>query len=115
MNIINFDLIGNNVRTVRLKNNMTQGQVAENANISINYLSHIENGLSRFSLSTFVRLVNALNTTPNRLLYHNVENKKSELVEEIINSIIDFDDTKLMFLLVYIENLSNYELKKYKQ
>lgn len=112
MNKINYGLIGNNIRKIRLKNNMTQEQVAEIANISINYLSHIENGLSKFSLITFVNLVNALNTTPNRLLFHITENRKCELVEEINNILIEFDEIKLMFILIYIENLKEYELKK---
>ena len=60
--------IGGRIRTIRLKNGMTQEQLAEAANLSVPYISHIERGFKRPSLETLVRVAGALHVTADCLL-----------------------------------------------
>lgn len=60
--------IGGRIRTIRLKNGMTQEQLAEAANLSVPYISHIERGFKRPSLETLMRVAGALHVTADCLL-----------------------------------------------
>lgn len=112
---INYYEIGDNIRKERIRLEMTQEKAAEQADISTNYLSHIENGLSKFSFKTFIKIVNALHTTPNKLLKQNVLNERENMIEEICLIMEKFDNNKLMFLLTYVETLSEYDVNKSKK
>ena len=61
-------IIGKNVRAARLKANLTQECLAELVGIHWQTVSNIETGKFPFSVNTFVRLSQALETSPNRLL-----------------------------------------------
>ena len=41
---LDYHQIGGRVREIRIKNGMTQEQLAEAANLSVPYISHIERG-----------------------------------------------------------------------
>ena len=60
--------IGERIRSLRKRNGMTQEQLAEAANLSVPYISHMERGLKRPSLETLVRLAVALHVTAGVLL-----------------------------------------------
>lgn len=60
--------MGGRIRNVRLKNGMTQEQLAEAACLSVPYISHIERGVKRPSLETLVRVAGALHVTADCLL-----------------------------------------------
>ena len=59
---VDYVMAGKRVRKARLSNGMSQECLASAANLSIPYLSHIENARSTASLATFIRLANALDT-----------------------------------------------------
>jgi DNA-binding XRE family transcriptional regulator len=60
--------IGQRVREARLKADMTQECLAELVGIHWKTVGHIERGSFPVSLTTFVRLSQFLETSPNRLL-----------------------------------------------
>lgn len=60
--------IGERIRTIRKRRGMTQEQLAEAANLSVPYISHLERGFKRPSLETLVRLAGALHVTADCLL-----------------------------------------------
>ena len=61
-------LIGEHVREARLKANMTQECLAELVGVHSKTVSHIERGSYPIALTTFARLCQFLETSPNRLL-----------------------------------------------
>ena len=65
---LDYHQIGGRVREIRIKNGMTQEQLAEAANLSVPYISHIERGFKRPSLETLVRVAMALHVTADCLL-----------------------------------------------
>jgi DNA-binding XRE family transcriptional regulator len=61
-------LIGKRVREARLKSNMTQECLSELVGVHWKTISHIELGNYPIALTTFARLAQFLETSPNRLL-----------------------------------------------
>ena len=59
---------GKNVKIERIKQDLTQEQLGEIMDKSINYISNIENGKQNMSLGKVLELANYLNTDINNLL-----------------------------------------------
>ena len=57
------------LKKYRLQNNMTQEQVAQIIETDTKYISQLEFGVSRGSISTLIKLCKAYNVTPNDILY----------------------------------------------
>ena len=82
--------IGKVCQEYRLKNNLTQNQVAELTGLEPRHISQIERGLSKGSIDTLIKLCNAYQITPDVILY--------DLLDENIKksvSIYDEDFKKL--------------------
>ena len=60
--------IGARLKQARLAKNMTQGQLAEEAGISISFLSNIENGRQVMNVQTLIALLDSLNISADWLL-----------------------------------------------
>ena len=61
--------IGNKFQEYRLKNNLTQNQVAELTGLEPRHISQIERGLSKGSIDTLLKLCNDYKITPDIILY----------------------------------------------
>ena len=61
--------IGNKFQEYRLKNNLTQNQVAEITGLEPQHISQIERRLSKGSIDTLLKLCNAYKITPDIILY----------------------------------------------
>ncbi|WP_442952234.1 helix-turn-helix domain-containing protein [Peptostreptococcus sp.] len=64
-------LVYDNVKNLRLKNELTQLEVANSLNLSLYGYQKIERGLSDIKLSTLISICNLYNITPNELIYNN--------------------------------------------
>lgn len=95
--------IGNKFQEYRLKNNLTQNQVAELTGLEPRHISQIERGLSKGSIDTLLKLCNAYKITPDIVLYdlldedlkNNVsiyEEKFKKLTKKDKESILHFID-----------------------
>lgn len=69
---INYQLIGKRVREHRCRQHLRQDTLAWDAEISVSYLSCIENGIKQASLGSIVRIAEALNVTVDCLLFGEV-------------------------------------------
>lgn len=61
-------IIGDNIRTLRLKANLTQTELANLIQLSRMGIVKMESGESAISIDTLVKLCKALKTTPNHIL-----------------------------------------------
>ncbi len=61
--------IGKVCQQYRLKNNLTQNQVAELTGLEPRHISQIERGLSKGSIDTLIKLCNVYKITPDIILY----------------------------------------------
>ena len=55
-----LETISNQIRDLRVSKKITQQELAERTNLSVPYISQIENSHRNISLETFVKIVNAL-------------------------------------------------------
>lgn len=66
--LMDSKIIGNNIRKLRKKEQLTQAQLAEAIDKSTIHVSHMENGLTNISIDCLLALCAALKTTPNTIL-----------------------------------------------
>ena len=102
---LNYTLIGERLRAVRLKRKYTQEYVADNAGISAQHCSGIECGNAKVSLPALVRLCNALETTPNEILMDSVDLATPQLTEHIAAVFADCSPDEIFLMLSQAENL----------
>ena len=65
--------IGSRVKQARLARHMTQQQLAEAADISVSFLSNIENGRQVMNVETLIALLDCLNISADWLLNNSTE------------------------------------------
>ena len=77
--------IGKVCQEYRLKNNLTQNQVAELTGLEPRHISQIERGLSKGSIDTLLKLCNAYKITPDIVLYDLLD-------EDLKNNVSIYDE-----------------------
>lgn len=87
--------IGNNIRLARLNMGLTQETLAEKCDVSTNYISSLERGISSGSIPLIINICDILNITPNFLFNHSINMKKK------LNDNIDMMDSEI--LLYYLK------------
>lgn len=60
----NKQLIGTNIRNLRLHLELTQEQFSEQVNLSTNYISQIESGTRGINVNNIIKICNKFNCTP---------------------------------------------------
>lgn len=69
---VDYKAIGHRIKNARVKKNLTQEQLSEIISMSIPHISHIENGQTKASLESIVRIANALDASVDSFLYDNI-------------------------------------------
>ena len=77
--------IGKVCQEYRLKNNLTQNQVAELTGLEPRHISQIERGFSKGSIDTLLKLCNAYKITPDIILFDLLD-------DDVKNSVSIFND-----------------------
>ncbi len=89
------ELLGKRIKELRLKNNLTQEQLAEMVSMGERNLSKIECGINFISADTLEKITKALNVSPKDLFdfdhLKNSEIKKEELISAIFENRVDID------------------------
>lgn len=93
---IDYASIGKRIKIARKKKYLTQERLAEMADISIPYLSNIENANTSVGLNVLLSLANALNVSMDELCCDNLNSAENVYISSISDSLKD---------------CSNYELK----
>ena len=83
--------IGSRVKQARLERHMTQQQLAEAADISVSFLSNIENGRQSMNLRALIAISDALEVSADRLIRDiprtaGIAEEIEEIVEEIVEA-----------------------------
>lgn len=66
---IDYKRIGERIKESRRRNNMTQANLAELADISDTYISRIETGMKKASLGSLAKIAYELNTSLDFLVF----------------------------------------------
>lgn len=84
MQIIDYKLVGQKIKAKRQHCGMTQEQLAEQCDISISFIAHIERGTKSLSLETAVKISRALNVSLDYLLLDEISD--SERILDALSS-----------------------------
>ena len=84
---MDYKEIGKRVRHFRQVSGLSQEQLAEQIDISVTHMSHIETGNTKLSLPVLVALAEALDVRTDELLYDPVQDHNSAMRE--LAAIID--------------------------
>ncbi|WP_419170767.1 helix-turn-helix domain-containing protein [Negativibacillus massiliensis] len=85
---IDYSAVGKRISLIRKNRGMTQEQLAEKAELSNIYISHIENSRSIPSLETLMKLCSALDITPDEILLGTKQDMENYLQSDIQKKLI---------------------------
>jgi len=102
---IDYKAIGKRIKIARIKADLTQENLAETINLSPTHLSNIENGSTKVSLSSIVKIANALSVTADDLLCENVIKARVQFEKNIEELLKDCDDYEIRILRDVLEAL----------
>ena len=115
MPTVNFGLLGIRMRNKRKKLHITQMDLAETTNLSVPYISLVENGRKKPSLDAILKISEALDLSLDYLLL-GIESKESHLHQSDLSNLLsenpsDVQKLLLDFLQATREILAEYEHK----
>lgn len=96
-----YAVIAENIKRERKKLCISQAELAERADISIDTVKSVESGRREMSLNTFLRIVQALETTPMML----INGKGQEYMERFFFLVAGRDESEIEFVLHVAEHL----------
>ena len=102
-----YDSIGKKIKEYRVKKHLTQEQLAESLNISVKYVSRIENGNGGVKLETLINAMNLLGLVPNVAFSDLIKNDDLKLQLFLSSKISELSKEKVEFLLNFIDLLKN--------
>ena len=99
--------IGNVFHEFRLKNHLTQNQVAELTGLEPRHISQIERGLSKGSIDTLIKLCNVYCITPDVVLFDLLDNKVKKscsINDEIFKKLSSKDKDTINHMIEYFSS-----------
>lgn len=104
---LDYAVIGKRLKELRIEKKLTQTQLAEKADVEPAYISHIERNEAMVSLPTLVKLVNALDTTLDYVVYTNLRNSTHISVGMINELLADCTPEEISILTEVLKNTKN--------
>jgi len=95
--------IGQNLKKIRNQRNLTQGQLADNAKLSLNQISRIERGTAKPELETIKKLAIALYCSSDELIFDDHEYITSDELRILFSAVEDLSDDKKQMIQDFIE------------
>lgn len=95
--ILDKSKIGQRVRQLRILNDYTQAKFAELIDISINFLSEIENGKKGLSQDTLAKICRQLNASADYILF-GIKTKQNTLIDTANSLSIEEIETIIRYL-----------------
>lgn len=99
---MNYTLLGRNIAARRIKNGLTQEQLAEQINVSTVFISQIETAVRKPSLETIYKISLTLNTTIDTLI--GSENPQVKY-DEILNFLHGRNSDELCFITCILREI----------
>lgn len=106
---MNYSKIGLRIAEVRVKHDLTQEELAEKIGKTSQFISNIETGKRKPSLSTLLNIAKVLNLSLDYLIYDNdIEEKIRDdiYMKQIYKQLESLDDEKRNKLLDIVEYIS---------
>lgn len=100
-------VLGETFKEYRLKNNLTQEQIAEKLEISVKYISRIENGNGGVKVETLVKYMNILGISPNVIFSKLIINTDLKPEMELAEKARNLSTNEINFITEVINLLEN--------
>lgn len=97
-------IIADNVKLYRKKQNLTQFELAEKAELSVDSIKRIEHGSRTMSLENFMRIADALAVPLSYLMYENLS--QIPITERILNILNNKNGKQQEYLVHILEEMS---------
>ena len=95
--------IGHNLKKLRNERNLTQGQLAGDAKISLNQVSRIERGSAKPELETIKRLAITLNCSADELIFDENDHPMSDELRILFSAVEELSEDKKQMIQNFIE------------
>lgn len=95
--------IGLNLKRIRTRLNLTQGQLADNADLSLNQVSRIERGTAKPELETIKKLAKALHCSADELIFDDGDYIISDELRLLFSAVEDLSEDKQQMIKDFIE------------
>lgn len=101
--------LGNKIKNIRYRHNISQVEMAKILEINRNYLSRIETNKSLPTAEILVKLAEYFNLSIDSLLEVNADNKKVRInkIKEIDDCCKHLSDTDLDFIIKLLKTMTN--------
>ena len=99
MKELNFALIGQKIREVRIEKKLTQEYIANMTGVNVSHISNIETNKVKVSLTLLVQICNALDTTVDYILENEYHAPTTSIEKELFHAIKDMKKEKQELLL----------------
>lgn len=103
--VVDYVGAGKRIKIARIKRDMSQEMLASKADMSIQYLSHVENARSKASLSTFVKIANALDLSLDELMCDSLIRSRIQFEQLIAETLSDCSDDEIRFLAKALDGI----------
>ena len=108
--MIDTETIGKIIKKLRVDKNMTQEALAEKIDISTNYLSKVERGLSKLNIEAFLNMAEVLSFSLKdfgiNTLQPSVDLDRQKLIEKVL-AVPEKDTALYLQTLEFVERLIN--------
>ena len=99
-----YQTIACNIRKRRKQLRYSQAKLAEKADISVDTIKSIESGRRTMNLDTYLKIVEALETTPLGLIK---DSAPEEWIDRLLFMTANFSSREMKFVLHMVEQLLN--------
>lgn len=100
---IDYSIIGAKIRELRKAKGLTQERLGELSGIEPSNISHIERGVAKLSLPTFISIANVLGATLDEIVYGNLQKNSHVSVEPIDKLLSDCTDEEIIAIAEMIK------------
>lgn len=102
---VDYVAIGKRIKEARTKQELTQQMLAKKAGITVQFMSNVENANAKASLSTIVKIANALETGVDALLCDNLSECRPIFEGQLAALVANCSDYELRLILAQAKGL----------
>lgn len=102
---LNYDLLRSHIKTLRLEKELSQEDLAEFADLSVPYISHIETGRKKPSLESLVKIADVLGVSVDQLLRGNQKYDSHPYERDIAELLGKCSRTERRIILAVVSSL----------
>lgn len=96
--MIDYASIGTKVKQARIKNGVTQEELAEAAGVGVTHISHLETGKGTVSLKVFIAILNYLNCSADEILCKEITSARPFVDSWLAEMVEDCDQTEVKII-----------------